>query len=854
MIKQASLLVAFVALTTASFAQGVVKGIVVDVTTNEPLIGATVKIDGTTKGTATSLDGTFTLKVSTANVKLVFSYIGYLDDSKEVAVSGDINMGKVGLKTSSIGMDEVLVTASIARDRQTPVAVANIKAQVIEDKLGTQEFPEILKSTPSVYATKVGGGFGDSRISLRGFDSNNIGVLINGVPVNDMESGKVYWSNWAGLSDVTRTMQVQRGMGASKLALSSVGGTINIVTQSTEAKEGGVVTYGIGNDGYDKKSFTVSTGLLKNGWAITMSGAKTTGDGYVKGTNYAGWSYFLNVSKRINDQHSLSYTVFGAPQWHNQRSDRQKIQTFRDSPDGIKFNPDYGYRNGEIYATGYAYNYYHKPQMSINHFWRINDKTSLSTSVYASIARGGGRRISGSKAGWLGYNRVDGTPTTGTSANTRLTPEGYLDWDGIIKDNQASTTGSLAIVGNGINSHDWYGVLSNFNTKIGDVNVTGGVDARYYKGYHAYQIEDLLGGKYFTDSKNINRDPNAQLKKGDYYNYYYLGEVAWEGLFLQGEYVKDNYSAFISGAVSNTGYRRTDYFTYKDSDPNQQSGWKNFLGYSVKGGFNYNINDNHNVFVNAGYFTRAPYFNSIWKNNRNDYNSGVKVERILSTELGYGFRSSVISANVSLYRTEWLDKSLTKTIGVEYANITGLNALHQGVEFDFTYKPFDKFEVTGMVSVGDWKWTSNVNAEVYDQNQVSLGTIHVYAKDLHVGDAAQTTAAIGVNYEVLPKFKLSLDFNHYDNLYANFDVNSRGSVSDEGVDSWKMPSYQLLDFGMKYDFKMGGFNTSLIGSVNNVLDAEYISDATDGANHNFSDATVFYGFGRTWSTTLKVKF
>ncbi|SDC97165.1 TonB-dependent receptor [Williamwhitmania taraxaci] len=850
MIKQVSLLLALVALTSASFAQGVVKGIIVDVATNEPLIGATIAIEGTTQGTAASLDGSFSLKVSDDNAKLVIRFVGYLDVVREVAVSGDINLGMIGLKTSSIGMEEIIVSASIARDRQTPVAVANIKAQVIEDKLGSQEFPEILKSTPSVYATKAGGGFGDSRITLRGFDSNNIGVLINGVPVNDMESGKVYWSNWAGLSDVTRIMQVQRGMGASKLALSSVGGTINIVTQSTEAKEGGVATYAIGNDGYAKKSFTISTGMLKNGWAITMSGARTTGDGYVKGTNFEGWSYFLNVSKRINDKHQLSYTVFGAPQWHNQRSSRQLIQTFRDKPDGIKFNADYGYRNGEVYSTGYAYNYYHKPQMSINHFWKINEKTSLSTSAYASLARGGGRRVSGNKSGWLGFDRNTGLPT----ADTKLTTDGFLDYNYVIAQNAASPNGSQAIMANGINSHDWYGVLSTLNTKISDFNLTGGADIRYYKGYHAYEVEDLLGGEYFLDAKNINRPASTPLRKGDYYNYYNLGEVAWGGLFLQGEYVKDKYSAFISGAVSNTSYRRTDYFTYLDSDPKQQSGWKNFLAYSVKGGANYNINDNHSVFVNAGYFTRAPYFNSIWINNTNEYNNGAKNEKVLSTELGYLYRSATFSANVSLYRTEWLDKSLTRTVGTEMANISGLNALHQGVEIDMTFKPFEKLEITGMASVGDWQWTSNVIANIYDQNQVLIYSGTVYAKDLHVGDAAQTTAAIGVNYEVLPKFKLSLDLNHYDNLYSYFDVNTRTNSNAEGVDAWKMPAYQLVDFSMRYEFKLGGFNTTLLGSVNNVLDTEYISDATDGATHDYNSAIGFYGFGRTWSTTLKIKF
>jgi outer membrane cobalamin receptor len=79
--------------------------------------------------------------------------------------------------------------------------------------------------------------------------------MINGVPMNDMEWGGVYWSNWAGLSDVTRSMQVQRGLGASKVAAPSLGGSINVVTRSTDARKGGAVSYGIGNDGTTKLDF-----------------------------------------------------------------------------------------------------------------------------------------------------------------------------------------------------------------------------------------------------------------------------------------------------------------------------------------------------------------------------------------------------------------------------------------------------------------------------------------------------------------------------------------------------------------------------------------------------------------------
>ena len=178
--------------------------------------------------------------------------------------------------------------------------MAVIDPVAIENKLSTQEFPEILKSTPSIYATKQGGGFGDSRVNVRGFESENVAVMVNGVPMNEMESGKIYWSNWAGLSDVTRSMQVQRGLGAAKVAAPSVGGSINIVTNTTDVKAGGGISYAVGNDGFNKIAFNVSTGL-RNGWAISILGAKRWGNGYVQGTEFEAYSYFGNVSKQIND-------------------------------------------------------------------------------------------------------------------------------------------------------------------------------------------------------------------------------------------------------------------------------------------------------------------------------------------------------------------------------------------------------------------------------------------------------------------------------------------------------------------------------------------------------------------------
>ncbi len=837
----------------STFAQEV-KGRIVDEDGVE-LIGASVIVKDGKAMTITDFDGTFTLEVpANKDIEVVVSFVGFVEQTFKMNLksSQTKDIGEVKLAINAIGIEELKVIASFAVDRRTPVSVSKISPEIIAEKLGTQEFPEILKSTPSVYATKTGGGYGDGRINLRGFDSNNIGVLINGVPVNDMESGKVYWSNWAGLSDVTRSMQVQRGLGASKLAISSVGGTINILTKSTDMKKGGSVYYGMGNNGYNKMAFTVSTGLLDNNWAVTVSGAKTTGDGYVKGTDFEGYSYFLNISKRIGSKQTLSFTAFGASQWHHQRSTKHLIETFRNSPFGTKLNTDYGYRDGKVYGSGYAYNAYTKPQTSLNHYWHISPKTTLSTSIYASFGRGGGRRLYG--PGKAPYGISGGKyENMSTLEALQTNNDGYIDFDQAISENIESTTGSQTIIAMSNNSHDWYGILSSLNTNVGNVSITGGIDARYYKGYHNYSIVDLLGGNYFLDDGNENRDPGAALQVGDEINYYNLGEVLWEGLFLQGEYVSNKFSGFLSTSASMKNYRRTDFFQYTPEE-GQVSDWVNFLGYSGKGGANLNITDQQNIFINGGYFSRAPYMRYAFIGYTNDVNEGIENEKVLSAEFGYGFKTSKIKADLTLYHTRWMDKALTKTLGDGTANILGLDAIHQGVEFEFKYKPSKKLEFRAMASMGDWKWGDDVIADVYNEQNELEGTVTVYTSGVHVGDAAQTTAALGIDWEILKDLKVGLDFNHYDRLYAQFEVDQRTSEDDMGIDSWLMPDYQIMDFNVRYRFKMGKFKSTLYGKIDNIFDTEYISDGFDGSMHNSFTSGVYYGFGRTWSIGIKTKF
>ena len=696
--------------TSIIFGQTKLTGKVVD-ETNQPLPGASIVLKGAASGASSDFDGNFTFETAVSNGTVLVSFVGY--ETKSLTFNGNTNFGAIALKPSAESLDEIVITAtSFAIERKTPVAVSTIKADVIENKLGSQEFPEILKSTPGVYATKSGGGFGDGKLTLRGFNSENVAVMINGVPVNDMENGRVYWSNWAGLADVTSAMQVQRGLGASKVAVPSIGGTVNILSKTTDIEKGGSIITSVGNDGYQKYGATVSTGLLDNGFAATISASKTKGDGYVDGTQFEGYNYFINISKQINDNHKISLTSFGAPQWHGQRQNQSLISTYRNAESGIKFNPNWGYRDGNV--VNVEDNFYHKSQTSLNHYWTISDKTNVSTALYASWGSGGGGGTAGNSS--LFQQRIGGADQP-------------IDIDNIVAINRANgALGAEAYLRASRNDHEWYGVLSTFKTKVSDnLDLIAGLDWRTYTGKHFREVTDLLGGQYYFDDNNVN-NPNAALSVGDKMGYNNDGQVGWLGFFGQLEYGTDNFNAFVSTSIQKTSYQRIEYFLY---DLSTEAGRDlatsdkiNLNGYSLKGGANFKLDDVQNVFANIGYFERPAIFTAVFNGyNNTKVNADAENEKVFSMELGYGLRGEKFAANVNLYRTQWNDRTFTRNIratepGAEdyTANLLGVNALHQGVEFDFTYKYSNKLNFTGMLSLGDWKWDNDLDdVPVFDE-------------------------------------------------------------------------------------------------------------------------------------------
>ena len=274
-------------------------GTIIDSETGAPVVGAAVMAGG--NGTVTDLDGNFSISVSESGGSLKLSCLGYKDIT--IQTGKVASLGTITIQPDEYKLSDVIVSGQFAISRKTPVVASNVRAIEIEEKLGNQEFTEALKYTPGIHVNRQGGGWGDSEIFMRGFDNTNIAVMVNGIQVNDMETGTMYWSDWASLSDVTSVMQTQRGIGANKISTSAVVGTVNIITKGIEQARSGSVSYALGNDGYNKVTFATNTGLMSNGWALSILGSYSSGNGYVQGTDFQVYNYFLNLSKRIGENH-----------------------------------------------------------------------------------------------------------------------------------------------------------------------------------------------------------------------------------------------------------------------------------------------------------------------------------------------------------------------------------------------------------------------------------------------------------------------------------------------------------------------------------------------------------------------
>ena len=872
--------------------QGSVTGTITDESTGDAIVGANVVLQGTSMGAAANTMGVYTISnVPLGDYTLVVTAIGYSKATAELSISpGMTNTVDVGMTSESVELSGLLVVAARARPRETPVAFTNVDKADMQFRLGSRDVPMILNTTPGVYATEQGGGAGDSRINIRGFDQRNVAVMINGVPVNDMENGWVYWSNWDGLGDATSSIQVQRGLGASNLAISSVGGTMNILTDAASHERGMSLKQEVGNGSFLKTTALYNTGLMDNGFAATITAVKKTGDGIADQTWTNAWSYFGALSYNASDNHKFDLFIVGAPQRHGQRIYNQRIALWDAefakevgvsqadidavTERGVNYNPNWGpikaadekdlqeYFNGEVHDIRDASvlmereNYFHKPQYNLNWYWKIKEDFHLTSVFYVSIGKGGG--TGGYFGGdWFGSDN-----------------DGQIDFQTVYDKNSVNIDATYSgtenrstfVLRNSVNLHNWYGYIGTAKYRLSEtMKLTFGVDVRQYKGEHWREVRNLIGGDYFINFSNRNldtdADPTLAVKRlGDKIAYHNDGLTRWYGGFAQVENSSGPLTVFGSLSLSQTGYKRVDYFNVNpDVGPADkwETDWENFNGSTIKAGANYNINENVNVYGNVGRLSKAPIFDAVYNFNNSLYQNSIN-ETVNAIEIGSGYRDSKLSANANLYYTKWLDRSWSTSSRVVnetfYYLLAGIDALHTGIEIDTRYKATETIELTGMASLGNWEWQNDVEAKF--SPEATLDTIlvaNVYTDGLKVSDAAQKTFAAGVTIRPTSDIAANLTFKRFTDHYARFDPADRDDPNDR-TQAWKIPDYNIIDLHASYSLPLGGVNADVGFHVFNLLDTKHITDATDGGDHTAADAFVWMGLERRWVGSFNISF
>ena len=811
-----------------------------------------VKQDGSNKGISkvkilynssisySETDGTFVLPMlSSGTYEINFLAKGY--DKKTV---------KVEVKDKNIDLGKVFLLSEI-EESDNEVGFDD----ELDDESGGQYMPTLLHGSRDAFLSAAAYSFGPMRFRIRGYDSQYSPVYMNGLATNDMESGRGRWFLWSGLNDVVRNREQMQGNNPAGYSIGGIGGSQNISTRPSEQRTGTKLVYSASNRSYTNRVMvTHSTGLMKNGWAITASGSKRwSSEGYVQGTFYDAYGYFLGVEKKINDSHSIYLTAMGTP--NTSGGGGASTQEVYDMTGNNYYNPNWGWqdgkkRNAKVRNT-------HKPLATLNHEWQISERTTLNTGI--SYLNGKSHR---SSLNW--YNANDPRPDyyrylpsamTDTMAMRIRTEEfengeRQLIWDNFYyvnrnnkdsipnADNSGTTLEGYKSEFIVENRHDDEVQMAASTVLTSNINdfytVIFSASHRNYKGSHYKTVNDLLGGDFIVDiDKYAERDfadpetaqsdiryPNRIVKVGDKFGYNYDANVQYSESWLQNKFSTNYVDFYVAGKLSYTTFWRTGYMQNGKYPENSlgNSEKHNFLDYTAKAGLTFKINGRNYITANAVYLTQAPTFRNAYVSSRtrNEVVGDLKSETIKSIDASYILRSPTMKLRINAYYTEFENQMWVRSFYhdgyrnfVNYA-MTGINKTHQGLEFGLDTRLTSSFTFKAAAALSNNRWTSRPIYNVtVDNNSESLAENEtVYAKNFLVSGTPQTASSLGLNYRSSSHWFLSFSRNYVDDIYLSFNPTRRTQEAVEDVPRTSDTYYKIIDQeklpkATTYDFSIG---------------------------------------------------
>lgn len=899
------------------------------------IAGANIVVDDTDIGAASDETGEFSIDGVMVGSSLTISVIGYAEQSVFVDNSDPLS---ITLVAEVVEFSDIEVLASRASEK-TAVAYTDVTKEQIALRLGSQDIPLAMNLVPSVYATNQGGGAGDARINVRGFNQRNVAVMINGIPVNDMENGWVFWSNWDGVADVTSSIQMQKGLSAQNLATPSIGGSMNIVTDAAALERGGSFKQEVGAWGFLKSTISYNTGLmLDDKLALSAALVRKTGEGYYVGTWTDAWAYFFGATYNLNDQHKFQFYALGAPQRHGQNLYRLNIasldRAFAESLDDYygdiseipecgrdcsgtgssvsdetaallgdqqwQMYTEYVGERHEDNLINERENFFHKPQVALNHYYNINDKMNLISSAYWSGGMGGGTGTYGSLE-W-DYSNV----------------QRVVDYDATILEND-SLGASSGILRNSNNRQTTVGILSKLNYDVsGDLKAQIGIDYRSARIYHVKTIRDLLGGDYFVTSDSEFDADNGQGGLGDPIDYNFTNYVNWLGLFGQVEYSMNALKTYAMAGLTTVKYTHWNHFkdasnydaSYVQSKDASGLDFVEGLGdatgghandlyieadpittFQVKGGVLYELGnslsflnsiplvgkvyDDSDIWINFGLIDKAPIFDQVIQDWDGKMSTDPSNEKFVAFEFGLNTRSNdgALAGKLNVYNTSWNDRIATRTVENEDGDedivyLTGINQVHSGVETEFAAQINQMFRADVGISIGNWRYTDDATG-TYRDSDGSNASYSYALKDLKVGDMPQASINFGLTATPIEGAAVQLTYRYYDKFFSDWSPTSREFDADGTPDRdnvWQSPAYGIADLNASYDlpFELGSAKATVVLNVRNLFDEVYIQDATDNSrfnavpfrvnNHQANAAEVFLGMPTSYNLGLKINF
>ncbi len=852
-------------------AQSTVTGIVTDPELETPLLNATVTISNTDLVAKTDITGRFTFdKVPEGARILTISHESYAAFNREIMVVANQTMD---LGTVTLAAPTVSETV-----QQNDIPVISLASDDIGE-VESQDISGLLSASRDLFTSTAGFTWGTRRFRIRGYQSEDFVTAINGIPMNDLESGRVFWGAWGGLNDFVRNQEVSVGLSPVDFAFGGVGGAANINTRASNHRVQKRFSYARTNRSYRNRLMGIySTGMRPNNWGLTVSASRRwANEGYVEGTFYDGNSLAVSVDRKLNN-HLINFSAIASYRKAGGRN--ASVQEMNDLADDNYYNSNWGFQNGKKRNSRVGENL--QPIFMLTHDWTINDKSVLSTGVSFSDGFSGRTRLD-----W--YNTADPRPdyyrrlpsfirdpnVADKVANELRTNQSarQVDWASFYEANQnnlQTITGVSNVPGGEITGNRSSYIVENqrfdaqkinFNTIYNNyfsdkVSFSGGLQYNYFKGDYFKEVDDLLGGDFYVDLdqfaerdipdnpdaiQNDIDNPNRILKVGDRFGYGYSPNIRKATGWAQTQISLSRVDFNFGAELSNTQFWREGQLRNGKFPDNSlgASEKQKFTNYSIKGGAVLKIDGRNYINANSTYRTRAPYFRNAYVSprTRNQVVPGLTDTKIFSSDITYFHNSPKYKVRAGAFYTTFKDENQALSFFhddertfVNYL-VTGVDREHMGVELAASAKLTTTLTAHAVAALGQYIYTSRPNVTVSQDNTAELLQENqtVYGKNFYVAGTPQRAYNVGLSYWGPKFYSFFLNLSYLSDVYIEYNPTRRTVDAVDGVsqdtenfsaiiDQERGDGRFMLDISGMKSFKWGKHRLVINLSVNNLLD------------------------------------